>query len=78
MTAFDGVPYIYRTYTARRYRDLRYWNVWLVGSGPALALSGELHASYEDIPLIEGEHDQMLTSLMFQSGLSWDDLVPTV
>lgn len=71
----DGVPYIYRTYTARCYRDSRYQNIWLVGAGVALALSGELFASYVDLPLVVGTHDQMLKCLLFQSGLDFTDLV---
>lgn len=66
----------YGSSSARLYKDLRYQNIWLVGCGPALALSGELFASYEEwIGLVTGRHDQMLKCLMFQSGLDWTDLV---
>lgn len=62
--------------SARLYRDRRWQNIWLVGCGPALALSGELYASYSEwIGLVEGVHDQMLRCLMFQSGLEQSDLV---
>lgn len=60
---------------ARCYRDSRYQNIWLVGHGSALALSGELFASYADFPLVVGTHDQMLKCLLHQSGLDYSDLV---
>lgn len=69
------MPYIYRTYTARCYRDIRYQNIWLVGAGVALALSGELFATYGDLELVTGNHDQMLKCLLYQSGLDYTDLV---
>lgn len=66
----------YGSSSARLYRDTRYQNIWLVGCGPALALSGELFASYQEwIGLVVGRHDQMLKCLMMQSGLDMTDLV---
>lgn len=62
---------------ARLVKHTRYQNIWLVGAGPALALSGELYASYKDtIPLITSDHPQLLESLLVQSGLQLGDLVP--
>lgn len=60
---------------SRRYRDLRYKNVWLIGCGPALHLSGALNESYADFPLVEDIHDQALKCVMFQSGMTAQDLV---
>ena len=61
-----------------RYRDKRYYNIWLVGAAPALNLSGQLDAYFatKGIELVEGEHDQMLRGLLVQSGLTTADLVP--
>lgn len=60
-----------------RYRDIRYTNVWLVGAGPAINLSGLLDQHYArlGVPLVEDTHDVMLRSLMYQSGLTAGDLV---
>lgn len=60
----------------RRYRDGRYNNVWLIGCGPALHLSGALNESYGDSPMVVDIHDQTLKCLLFQSGLTSDDLQP--
>jgi hypothetical protein len=66
----------YGSMTPRLYRDRRYQNIWLVGAGPALALSGELFADYQEwLTLVTGEHDQMLKCLLYQSGLDFLDLV---
>lgn len=64
--------------TARLVKHSRYQNIWLVGAGPALALSGELYASYQKagLELVISDHPQLLESLLVQSGLQLDDLVP--
>lgn len=70
-----GVGY-YGLTTARLYRDRRYANIWLVGAGPALALSGELYESLKAwIGEVNGVHEQMLKCMLFQSGLDAGDLV---
>lgn len=67
----------YGAATVRLYRDRRYANVWLVGAGQTLHLSGALFATYEEwFLLVEDEHDQMLKMLLHQCGLEWSDLVP--
>jgi hypothetical protein len=62
---------------ARLVKNPRYQNIWLVGSGPALALSPELYDSYKaTVPLVVTDHAQLLDSLLLQSGMSTADLVP--
>jgi hypothetical protein len=57
----------------RRYKDRRYTNQFLYPDGTQL--SGELAASYSDVPLIESTHDQTLKSLLHRNGLTEADLV---
>lgn len=63
--------------TARMYRDSRYWNVWLIGAGTPVHLTETLVADYEaaGVPMIVDIHDQLLKSLLHQSGLTPADLV---
>jgi hypothetical protein len=60
------------------YRDARYQNVFLIGGGPAINVSGAVMASYvaRGVPVIVDTHDQMLRGCVAQSGLSMADLVP--
>lgn len=63
--------------TARLVKHPAYQNIWLVGAGPALALSGELYASYKGtVEMIVSAHPQLLESMLIQSGLQLSDLVP--
>jgi len=59
--------------TARLVRNKGFANVFLVGAGPALALSGELYASYSSqeqaIPKVFQDHRPSLIAMCFQSGL---------
>jgi hypothetical protein len=57
----------------RRYKDTRYTNQFLYHDGTQL--SGELAASYSDVPLVESTHDQTLKSLLHRNGLTEADLV---
>lgn len=65
--------------TAVMVRFKGYLNVWLVGTGPALHLSSELFAHYKakGVPYLDGVpvHDQMLKTLLLQSGCTPADLV---
>lgn len=65
--------------TARLYRDRRYWNMWLIGVGSPMHLTPALKDSYDaaGVPTVVDEHDQLLESLLAQSGLTVDDLVPS-
>jgi hypothetical protein len=67
------------TAVQRRVKHVHYANIWLVGDAPALALAPELNAEYVDagIPLVVFDHPQMLKSVLAQSGLDADDLVPS-
>lgn len=60
----------------KRYRDRRFQNIWLIPH--KLHLSGEADAAYaaDGVPLIEGQHEQMLDDLLHASGLTRDALVP--
>jgi hypothetical protein len=60
----------------KRYRDRRYHNIWLIPH--KLHLSGEADAAYaaDGVPLVEGQHEQMLDDLLHASGLTRDRLVP--
>ncbi len=60
----------------KRYRDRRYKNIWLIPH--KLHLSGEADAAYaqDGVPLIEGQHEQMLDDLLHACGLTRADLVP--
>lgn len=60
-----------------RYRDRRYQNIWLVGGGGAVHLSGlmDQHYAKQGVVLIEDEHDQALRSVMALSGTPSDALV---
>jgi hypothetical protein len=63
----------------RRVRIKGYWNTWLIGAGPALHLAPELYDSYDDIELVVcNPHTQLLDALLHQSGLTEDDLVPSL
>lgn len=57
-----------------------YWNVWLVGVGPALHVTPELYAHYQRLgvaELVVADHPQLRKSLFLQSGMAADDLVPS-
>jgi len=63
---------------ATLWRPQGYINVFLIGEGPAINVSGETYASLmaRGIPYIDGEdHPQMLKTCLFQAGLTEADLV---
>lgn len=62
--------------TARRVRIRGTHNVFLIGTGPPVHLTPELHATYADIALVVIEpHDQFAKTLFHQTGLNLGDLV---
>jgi|CXWL01.1.fsa_nt_gi hypothetical protein len=64
--------------TARRVRIRGYHNVFLIGTGPPVHLTPELDATYTDVPLVVIDlHTQFLEVLLWQTGLSVDNLVPS-
>ena len=63
--------------TARIWGHPEFTNRWLVGTGSAMHLSGNLAKSYIDagVPQIIEAHDQTLKTVLFQCGLTSADLV---
>ncbi len=63
--------------TARIWGHPDFTNRWLVGTGTALHLSGNLAKSYIDagVPQIIEAHDHTLKTVLFQCGLTSADLV---
>lgn len=56
--------------TATLWKDCRYTAVFLVGSGPALNVSGEMNQHYLalGVPFVEDTHDGMLDTCLYQTG----------
>lgn len=63
--------------TARLWRHPSYWNVFLIGAGPAINVSPELYQSYKaaGVPEVVEAHDQMLKTCLTQAGLTTADLI---
>jgi hypothetical protein len=63
----------------RLVRNKGFVNVFLVGAGAALAISGETMETYPDLPRVFQDHAPSFKAMCFQSGLdptNPDDLVP--
>jgi len=67
--------------TGTLWRHPAYWNVFLIGSGPAINVSPAVYQSLKarGVPEIVEAHDQMLKTCMAQASLTFDggDMVPS-